>query len=146
MPLVVPHLHPLRETAALLSIGFPANPFPILTSSDAPPLSNGVDAIVIRMPISKQDRAVYEYALRHLRSDRTAIEVMILDVERVLRVASTEAPMAAPVATDPEAPAKKARKKRVMSEEGKARIAEAQRKRWARAKRAKKKEANTVLA
>ena len=85
------------------------------------------------MPISKQDREIYEYALRHLRAEREALEEKILNVERQLGPAlrTTATPM------EPQ-PVKTARKKRVMSAEGKARIAEAQRKRWAKAAKANK--------
>jgi hypothetical protein len=99
------------------------------------------------MPLSAINREIYEYALNHLRAEREKIEEQILSVERELYPTRSSGPsIPAQTTTHTEsAPTKKTgnakppKAKRVFSPEGKARMVEAQKTRWAAFHAAQKK-------
>jgi hypothetical protein len=89
------------------------------------------------MARGKADRnsAILEYALGHLERERDEIQAKIDHIVSQLGRRSVAAtPVAAPVT-----PAGTARKKRVLSEAARKRIAAAQRRRWAEHRKAKAK-------
>jgi hypothetical protein len=90
---------------------------------------------------SEDNKSILEYALGHLEREAEAIRAKINHVLRQLGVgpkaAAAPAAAAAPVADEPAASAAGGRKKRVLSAGARARIALAQKKRWAAHRRAK---------
>lgn len=71
--------------------------------------------------------SILEYALHHLEQERDEIQGKIDHIQKQLGRRN----VAAPPAEADSAPAKKSRKKRVLSEGARKRIAAAQKKRWA---------------
>jgi hypothetical protein len=81
-----------------------------------------------------QNSAILEYALSHLERERDEIQAKIDHILSQLG----ERPPAAPGAASPSiAPANGPRKKRVLSEAARKRIAAAQKRRWAEHRKAK---------
>ena len=97
------------------------------------------------MPLSQQDRCILEYALQHLESRKVELDSLIARVNSQLGVRSETVSVAssAKVPAVPKA-AKKERKPRVVSEEGKAKHLAALKKRWAAYRKAKKLAQKTV--
>ncbi len=83
---------------------------------------------------SDQNSGILEYALRHLEQERDEIQAKIDHVSRQLGVRSGG--LAAAPATAPAA-ASAPRRKRVLSEAARKRIAAAQKRRWAEHRKAK---------
>jgi hypothetical protein len=85
---------------------------------------------------SNQNAAILEYALHHLERERDEIQAKIEHIRRELggRIAASPAP-------DATAPSAVPRKRRVLSEAARKRIAAAQRRRWAEHRKAKAKAA-----
>lgn len=81
-----------------------------------------------------QNAAILEYALSHLERERDEIQAKIDHIRRQLggRSAGSSATSAAPTAASSEP-----RKKRVLSEAARKRIAAAQKRRWAEHRKAK---------
>jgi hypothetical protein len=84
------------------------------------------------MPINSSDKSIYEFALARLEQERDKLTGSIVEIQRQLGNVPTLT-SAAPSAI----PAKRRRKKRVMSPEGRARLIAALKRRWAKAKAAK---------
>jgi hypothetical protein len=82
---------------------------------------------------SDQNAGILEYALRHLEQEREEIQAKIDHIRRQLggRAANSATPSAAAPATSSEP-----RKKRVLSEAARKRIAAAQKRRWAEHRKA----------
>jgi hypothetical protein len=80
---------------------------------------------------SNQNTAILEYALRHLERERDEIQAKIDHVRRQL---GNRTPAALAISPEP-------RKKRVLSEAARKRIAAAQKRRWAEHRKAKAKAA-----
>jgi hypothetical protein len=93
------------------------------------------------MPITTQQRSIYEYALQHLQTEKARLDGLIADINRQLPNASPVA-IPVPASTEPK-PKKATRKRRTMSADAKARIAAAQKKRWAEYHKAQAKTAST---
>jgi hypothetical protein len=92
---------------------------------------NAMDAIcenIFTMPLAAfTNRSIYEYALQHLNTHKAEIEAQIANLRRQLGMAAV-----APVVSQSQTPsAPSSRKRKTMSDEGKARISAAQKKRWA---------------
>jgi hypothetical protein len=85
---------------------------------------------------SDQNAAILEYALRHLEREREEIQAKIEHIRRQLggRLANSSS-QAAPAPSGSSEP----RKKRVLSEAARKRIAAAQKRRWAEHRKAKAK-------
>ena len=83
---------------------------------------------------SDQNAAILEYALRHLEQERDEIQAKIEHIRRQLGGRSATSP--APPATAPVA-SSEPRRKRVLSEAARKRIAAAQKRRWAEHRKAK---------
>jgi hypothetical protein len=83
---------------------------------------------------SDQNAAILEYALHHLERERDEIQAKIDHVRRQLRGRIANSPASAPPAVSSEP-----RRKRVLSEAARKRIAAAQRRRWAEHRKAKAK-------
>ena len=85
---------------------------------------------------SDQNLGILEYALRHLEREREEIQDKIDHIRRQLGswISGSPAPPAAAPATSSEP-----RKKRVLSESARKRIAAAQKRRWAEHRKAKAK-------
>jgi hypothetical protein len=84
---------------------------------------------------SNQNADILEYALMHLEKERDEIQARIDAVRRQLGSrTSAPAPSASVPASAPSAP----RRKRVLSEAARKRIAAAQKKRWAEHRKAQK--------
>jgi hypothetical protein len=97
-----------------------------------------VMALLRVMVVPMIDQAILTAALEGLELQKAKLDEHIATVRALIggRKKPGPKPKAAAVADDGDAPPKK-RKKRVMSAEGRARIAAAQQKRWAEARQAK---------
>ena len=89
---------------------------------------------------SDQNAGILEYALRHLERERDEIQAKIDHVRRQLggRTASSPANSSSTSATA-STPSSEPRRKRVLSESARKRIAAAQKRRWAEHRKAKAK-------
>jgi len=94
------------------------------------------------MPLSKQQRSIYEFALKHLESDRARLDNMITEIRYQLPNAPTAA-VSTTTASLEVAPTK-TRKKRTMSASARKRIAAAQKQRWAAYHKAQEKPEDTT--
>ena len=83
---------------------------------------------------SDQNAAILEYALRHLERERDEIQAKIEHIRRQLggRVASSPTSAAPAVSSEP-------RRKRILSQAARKRIAAAQKRRWAEHRKARAK-------
>jgi hypothetical protein len=86
------------------------------------------------MPLSAPQRSIFEYALVHLQTEKAKLDSLIENINAQLGGASPILAQSIPI---PSAATKKAPRRRI-SAEGKARIAEAQRKRWEAIRKAQK--------
>lgn len=83
---------------------------------------------------SDQNAAILEYALHHLERERDEIQTKIDHIRRQLggRISNSSQPAAPVIPSEP-------RRKRVLSEAARKRIAAAQKRRWAEHRKAKAK-------
>ena len=86
---------------------------------------------------SDENAGILEYALRHLEQEREEIQAKIDHIRRQLGGRNANGSSAAPAA--PLAAGSEPRRKRVLSESARKRIAAAQKRRWAEHRKAKAK-------